>query len=82
MKRIALLLLSLQGIFALITGGKECSKNVQCGIPAANLEQSRDVTDSLSGQCLYFVFLRSTNVEKERAVAMMDLVVQTAVQDW
>ena len=34
-------------------GGKECTKNVQCGIPAADLEQSREVTDSLSGQCVY-----------------------------
>ena len=29
------------------------TKNIHCGIPAADLEQSREVTDSLSGQCLY-----------------------------
>ena len=26
---------------------------MQCGIPAADLEMSRDVADSLSGQCVY-----------------------------
>ena len=27
---------------------------MQCGIPAADLEMSRDVADSLSGQCVYW----------------------------
>lgn len=39
-------------VLSIDTGGKECTKNVQCGIPAADLEQSREVTDSLSGQCV------------------------------
>ena len=53
MYRILLIMALLSGGHSLNVGGKECSKNVQCGIPAADLEQSREVTDSLSGQCVY-----------------------------
>lgn len=49
---IVLIIALLIGGHSLNVGGKECSKNVQCGIPAADLEQSREVTDSLSGQCV------------------------------
>ena len=47
------------------------TKNIHCGIPAADLEQSREVTDSLSGQCTYLSYLCS-NVERERVPATTD----------
>ena len=52
MKSLGTILILLSLSFCIKTGGKACTKNVQCGIPAADLEQSREVTDSLSGQCL------------------------------
>ena len=52
MKYLGTILILLSLCLCNKTGGKACTKNVQCGIPAADLEQSREVTDSLSGQCL------------------------------
>ena len=52
MKSLGTILILLSLSLCIKTGGKACTKNVQCGIPAADLAQSREVTDSLSGQCL------------------------------
>ena len=59
------------------------TKNIHCGIPAADLEQSREVTDSLSGQCLYVPPLPIIilSLEKGSVLVMMDLAVRIAVPE-
>lgn len=37
--------------YVLVSGGKPCQLNVECGIPSANLQTEREYTASLSGSC-------------------------------